>query len=233
MNISTDTLLVSLTIIRYPKKFIFFALLAMAIHRLPLWTNKKIHFWKLLGCGKGGGFSKKPDWQQWAVLVVRDKEVLPHTQQAMLKVLYGKFIAGWYSFWKCKIRTFILEPLSGHGAWNDKAPFGILQDKKDHSGKVAVLTRATIRLTKLSRFWGHVKDTSDVLHSASGLMYTVSIGEIPFIKQATFSIWASIEDMYAFAYKTKHKEVIQKTRDEKWYSEELFVRFRIVNEINP
>lgn len=223
-----ESIITSLTIIRYPKKYIIFALLAMALHRLPLLLNKKIYFWKLLGCGKGGGFSKTPDWQQWAVLTVRDNEPLPGTQQALLKMLYGKFIARWYACWKCETTTFLLEPLSGHGAWDNKMPFGALPEKNVYAGKIAVITRATIRLTKLGRFWKHVKDTSDELSKADGLLYSLSIGEIPFIKQATFSIWSSMEDMKAFAYQSRHKDIIQKTREEKWYREELFVRFRMI-----
>ncbi|MFT3947027.1 MAG: DUF3291 domain-containing protein [Agriterribacter sp.] len=228
MSIPAEPLLISLTIIRYPKKYIFFALCAMAIHRLPLLFNKRIRFRKLLGCGKGGGFSKTPDWQQWAVLTVRNNEPLPGTQQALLKILYGKFIAGWYSFWKCETKTFLLEPLSGHGRWDNKTPFGVLPGTTTHTGKIAVLTRATIRLTKLGRFWKHVKDSSAELNKADGLLYSLSIGEIPFIKQATFSIWSSMEDMKAFAYQSRHKDIIQKTREEKWYREELFVRFRMI-----
>jgi len=223
--------LVSLTVIRYPKKYIFFALLAMAIHRIPLWTNKKIHFWKLLGCGKGGGFSKSPDWQQWAVLAARDYEPMPDTQPALLINIYGKFIARWYRFWKCETHTILLEPLSGHGTWDGKEPFGSLPDKTTYTRQIAVLTRATISLPKIRRFWEHVPETSALLNNAEGLTFSVSIGEIPFIKQATFSIWNSVEDMKAFAYTMRqHTDVIQKTRKEKWYSEEMFVRFKIIKE---
>ncbi|MFT3746996.1 MAG: DUF3291 domain-containing protein [Agriterribacter sp.] len=229
---STDTLLVSLTIIRYPKKYIFFALCAMAIHRLPLLLSKKIHFYKLLGCGKGGGFSKTPDWQQWAILTVRDEAALPDTRQALLKALYGKFVAGWYRYFRCETNTFLLSPVSGHGSWDGQQPFGPVPYTTNYSGRVAVLTRATIRLNSLPQFWAHVKSTADILHTANGLLYTVSIGELPFIKQATFSIWNSVEEMKAFAYQTQHKEVIKKTHEEKWYREELFVRFRIVAEIS-
>lgn len=221
-------LLVSLTIIRYPGRYVFFALCAMAIHRLPLWANKKIYFWKLLGCGKGGGFSKTPDWRQWAVLTVRYKETLPGNRQDLLKVLYGRFIAGWYRYFQCETHTFLLAPVSGHGNWDSRQPFGQIPHTTDYSGKVAVLTRATIRLNSLPRFWAHVKGAADLLHTANGLLYTVSIGELPFIKQATFSIWNSVEDMKVYAYQTRHTEVIKKTHEEKWYSEELFVRFRIV-----
>lgn len=229
MHIPAQPLMVSLTIIRYPKKYSFFALLAMAVHRLPLWLNKEIRFWKLLGCGKGGGFSKKPDWQQWAILVVREKHCFSDTQPN-LKTLYGNFITAWYKCWKCETHSFLLEPLSGHGNWDNQKPFGLLKHKTDYAGKIAILTRATIRITKLSRFWVHVKNTSDLLDTANGLVYTVSIGEIPFIKQATFSIWEKTEDMLAYAYQTMHKDVVKKTRDEKWYSEELFVRFKVLQE---
>ena len=65
-----------LTLIQYKKRFVYFALLAMALHRLPLWLNRRLRFYKLLGCGKGGTFSKTPDWQQWGALVVMDKNDL-------------------------------------------------------------------------------------------------------------------------------------------------------------
>lgn len=231
MKQEKPTILVTLTIIHYPKKYIFFALLAMAVHRIPLWTNKKIHFWKLLGCGKGGGFSKSPDWQQWAVMAVREYEIVPDTHEALLKNVYGKFITGWWRFWQCTTRTIVLEPLSGHGTWDGKLAFGIFNDKRDYTGRVAVLTRATVSLKKIRRFWQHVPVTSALLNNAEGLVYSVSIGEVPFIKQATFSIWNNIDDMKKFAYRTpQHADVIQKTRKEIWYSEEMFVRFGIIKE---
>jgi hypothetical protein len=47
---------VSLTIIKYPNRFIPFAFFAMALHRLPLWQHKNISFYKLMGTGKNGTF---------------------------------------------------------------------------------------------------------------------------------------------------------------------------------
>ena len=65
------------------------------------------------------------------------------------------------------------------------------------------------------------------MNSADGLITSIGIGELPFIKQATFSIWQSKEKMKHFAYQMhQHTEVIKKTRDEKWYSEDMFVRFK-------
>jgi len=69
------------------------------------------------------------------------------------------------------------------------------------------------------------------LEANKGFVYSVGIGEIPFIKQATFSVWESIEDMKTFAYKKMaHQDVIRRTRKESWYSEEMFLRFKIIRE---
>jgi hypothetical protein len=45
--------------------------------------------------------------------------------------------------------------------------------------------------------------------------------------QATFSLWESAESMMDYAYKNpKHAEMVKKTRELGWYSEELFARFQ-------
>ena len=65
--------------------------------------------------------------------------------------------------------------------------------------------------------------------AAKGLISSLGIGEMPLIKQATFSIWENKAAIKAFAYQLKeHQEVIRKTRAEKWYSEDMFVRFKIL-----
>ena len=94
---------------------------------------------------------------------------------------------------------------------------------------IAVLTRATIRINKLNRFWQHVDSVATQMNTAEGFIISLGIGEVPWIKQATFSIWDSKAHMKQFAYQRKeHAEVIRKTREENWYSEELFVRFKIL-----
>lgn len=223
---------VYLTVVRYPKRYRFFALLAMAVHRLPLFFNKNMHFWKLLGSGHAGGFSKQPDWQQWAMLVVKNKPVslLNQPGNHLLKAIYGSFITSWLNFFKCETCTFLLEPLSGHGKWDGTNCFGVLPRHIETEGPIAVLTRATIRLKKLHRFWQHVDAMNELLQQSDGLLFSLSIGEVPFIKQATFSIWQNTAALNNFAYAMRgHIEVIKKTRQEDWYAEELFARFKIVH----
>lgn len=220
-----------LSIVRYKKRFIYFALLAMALHRLPLWLNRKTRFYKTLGCGKGGTFSKTPDWQQWGLLVVMNEEIpTAIEEQDLFRLAYGWFIPAWWRFFGCETWTALLQPLEGHGTWDGKQAFGDLPAKSDYEGIIAVLTRATLRLNKRSRFWEHVEAVSNDMRSADGFRFSVGIGETPWLRQATFSIWDSKEQMKQFAYKMpRHTDVIQKTRKENWYSEDMFVRFEVLN----
>ncbi len=120
----------------------------------------------------------------------------------------------------------LLKPIEGHGTWDGKEAFGLLAKQTEHEGLTAVLTRATIRLSKLKNFWKNVDSVAMQMTGAKGFITSFGIGEVPWIKQATFSIWQSKADMKYFAYKMQeHAEVIRKTRKENWYSEDMFVRF--------
>ncbi len=221
-------MLVSLTIVRYPKKYIYFAIVAMALHHLPLWLNKNISFYKLLGCGKNGTFDKHPDWQQWGILAVHSNvNSTEHINISSIRVLYGAFINRWMQIFKCETWTILLEPLEGHGKWDKKEPFGTIARQTNYNGMIATLTRATIRLSKLNAFWQNVASAANEMEGAKGFITSVGIGEMPFIKQATFSIWESKDSMKAFAYQMhQHTAIIRKTRKENWYSEDMFVRFK-------
>ena len=221
-------MLVTITIIRYKKRYIFFALMAMVIHRLSFLFNQNISFYKLLGCGKNGTFDKHPDWQQWGILTVQRMDNIPG-ESALIKNLYGSFINAWFRFFKCETWTILLEPIEGHGQWDNKEPFGSLPKQSGYDGPLAILTRATIRLSKLKAFWQNVDGVANQMAGAKGLITSIGIGEMPYIKQATFSIWENKEAMKLFAYQmSQHTEVIKKTRKENWYSEDMFVRFRLI-----
>lgn len=219
----------SLTIVRYPAWAIPFAFLGMAWMRIPLYLNKKISFFKLMGSGKNGTFDKTPDLRQWAIMCVFDERNFNGMEIAH-KPVYGKSIARWLKWFGCEIYSLSLDPVEGHGLWDGTQPFGDLKKKADHEGMIAVLTRATIRFSRLSYFWKHVAPVAAQMSKAEGFITSVGIGEIPWIKQATFSIWESREAMKAFAYKNReHAEVIKKTREQRWYSEDMFIRFRITH----
>ena len=215
-------MIVSLTIVRYRKILIPFALLAMAVHRLPMAMQQGCSFWKLLGSGRNGTFDLQPDWQQWGMMAAwESREDFDRFQQS-------SFISKWWRKLGSEQWTVLCQPLQSHGKWDGKEPFG-KPDVKIISGPIAVLTRATIKIGRLKNFWSHVDEVAELMTKAPGYITSVGVGEAPVYRQATFSVWDSFEQMKAFAYGSKqHADVIKKTRSEGWYSEELFARFSIL-----
>lgn len=219
-----------LTITRYPSRHIPTALHSMALFRLPLIFNKQLQFFKLLGCGRNGSFDLQPDWRQYGIFSVSPASTTASCSregyEAWKRDYYGRFITGWWRFCGCETWTIILEPQLSHGQWAGRELFPNLKNPVSE-GMVGVLTRASIRPLKARDFWKNVAPVQQKMQGAKGLVYSVGIGEMPFFKQATFSLWENEADMKAFAYTmTEHREVIKKTRDRRWYSEEMFTRFR-------
>lgn len=214
-------MIVSLTIVRYRKAFVPFALLAMAVHRLPMWLQNGCSFWKLLGSGRNGTFDLQPDWQQWGLLAVwNDRDEYERFARK-------SFVSKWWRVLSRETWTLLCQPMQTHGKWDGKDPFG-KPNNTIGDGPVGVLTRATIRMNKLKSFWSHVDEVADLMIKAPGYITSIGVGEAPVYRQATFSVWENMEHMKAFAYGSKHAEVIKKTRSENWYSEELFARFKII-----
>ncbi len=175
-----------------------------------------------MGSGHNGTFDLHPDWQQWALLATWDK------RESFDSFYQHSFISSWWRLFKVEKWTLLCDPIHSHGKWDGIDPF-MAVPIADYTGPVAVLTRATIRLTKLKGFWSNVDSVAKMMTSAKGYITSFGVGEAPFYRQATFSIWKSVDDVKAFAYRSReHAEVIKKTRDENWYSEELFARFKPV-----
>lgn len=237
MNSNEKGRLTVLCIVRYAWWGIPFAFVAMALFRLPLRLHRGLSFFRLMGCGKNGTFDKTPDLHQWAIMGVYTPALGQQVQQAagtpqFLQVAFGRFVAGWIGLLARHHHSYLLQPLESHGLWNGKKVFGNLPHQSDYNGQIAVMTRATIRLRKLGRFWAHVPDAASEMAKAAGFIKSYGVGEWPWIKQATFSIWESKEAMRAFAYKSRyHKEIVKKTHAENWYSEDMFTRFEVLQTI--
>ena len=102
-------------------------------------------------------------------------------------------------------------------------------DEVDKKNKIGIITRATLNTNRLLEFWKSVPKASLAIKNAEGVEWFKGIGEWPFIQQATFSVWDSLESVKKFAYnKGIHSEIVVKTKKRKWYKEDLFARFEIL-----
>lgn len=212
--------LTTLSLFGYHGSRRFWALAQMGLAWRRLRRVPGLRFWKLLGSGRGSGFSIHPDWSRYGLLAVWDS---PAAAQAFLDraPLMQRFREHSSEVW-----TVYLQPVLAHGAWSGGNPFRIDAPDED-VGPVAVLTRATLRLSRAGTFWKAVPAASVALEQAPGLLASIGVGEMPLLRQATFSFWRSVEDLKAYAYRNPaHAEVIRRTRAEGWYREELFARFR-------
>ena len=198
------------------------AILFMAIHKFALKRLPGVSFVKLLGTGKGESFTPKDaDPFRWGALVTIQQDYLD-------KLDKSKVIRGWQKIAKKEYRA-ILKPISVHGLWSGKQPFEV--EKFDWNGKIAAITRARIVWRKNLIFWRAVPPVTISLHQSPGLINAIGIGEAPIGLQGTFSLWESAAQLRDFAYKGQaHTQAIKATEENKWYSEELFSRFAVVQE---
>lgn len=181
-------------------------------------------FYKLLGSGQGRSFSLKPNFRRYGLICTWATEA---TADNFLQ--NSAFIAA-YRQHTDEIWTVKLLPYQSHGLWDKQEPFAPTLSEKYTGGPIAVLTRASVNWWRLPAFSRFGMRTSKSLDAAEGLYCSIGLGELPFVRQATFSLWESAEAMKRFAYKDpQHQEVMRRTRAENWYSEELFARFKPVS----
>ncbi len=177
-----------------------------------------LHFWRLLGTGRGDDTGPGADPRRTALFAVWDDA------SDLDRFLDGHPIArrwgGAAEAWHVRLRS-----LGGHGRWRGVDPLDGME-RGDRSGAVAIITRADVRLRSSRAFGRAGREVDDELRTAAGLIDVVGVGEAPIGRLATFSLWESLTAAREFAYSMpRHQRVIEQTRDGDWYSEELFARF--------
>ncbi|MFC4210628.1 DUF3291 domain-containing protein [Pedobacter lithocola] len=221
--LSTSNMIVALTITKFRTRNIIFGFIGMAILRIPLMLNKQCKFWKLMGSGKDAQVDLPPDFKHWSILTTWN-------DKADCDEFYNtSFTIKWFRIFGLEELTILLKPLSSHGLWSGKQPFIFEKSNLIHTGKVAVITRAAIHFGKVKDFRSNIKRAAKSMREAPGYILSAGVGENPYLDQATFSVWENTESMKNYAYKSfDHSDVIKLTRERKWYSEELFSRFEII-----
>lgn len=198
----------------------------MATAQRPLQQVPGLRFQKLLGSG-AGGFGALPNLRRYGFMAVWESE---EAAEAFFSThpLWQQYQQRTSAIW-----TSRLAPIKAHGLWDGANPFDyttqLTETAAPDGEPVLVLTRASIRLRKTPRFWRYVAPVSATIAEAPGVRAAIGLGELPIVRQATVSLWDSAQAMQDYAYRSeKHKEVIRLTRQEDWYSEEMFARFRVL-----
>ncbi|WP_216324332.1 hypothetical protein [Deinococcus aestuarii] len=211
--------LASFTLTRYAGRDGWRGFTRMGLDRGALARTPGLTFWRLLGTGRGQNLALGADALRWARFGVwSSREAFEAFEESPFRRAERERSLETY--------TLLLRPLRARGSWGGVSPFGELPPPAEYAGPVAVLTRASIRPSRLLAFWRAVPDSQRGLHDNPALLASVGVGEVPLLHQATFSLWQGAEGVRAFAYGAGgHRAAIRQTRALDWYGEELFARF--------
>ena len=201
-------------------KFWIFKLMGSYTFNKTIFNSSGLEFFKLLGTGSRNGFSIYPDFSTYITIssFIDEESRLNFLNHYLLKQMIDKS-----SF---RIEKLI-EPYQSKGTWNGINPFKI--NSSYRGGEILVLTRARVRPIKILNFLINTSYASKSIKGFKGVSFYKGIGELPVIEQATVSIWDNENFMKKYAYENRsHQDVISKSRKQNWYSEEMFMRFNVL-----
>jgi hypothetical protein len=221
MSEASKQIVAALTIERYPPREVYGALVRMGIDRFWLRWAAGLRFWKLLGTARGQTFGRWEPCRYAMFTVWESGAALDDFERRSRPMIVRRQRAE-------ELWTVRLVPTRWHGAWGGVDPFaGARPFEQAVPGPWAILTRATIRPSRLRAFRAAAPAVDATLTEQPELLASIGLGEAPLLTQATFSLWNDLGAMREFAYRgEQHVQAMRRTREEGWYSEELFARFR-------
>lgn len=173
-------------------------------------------FFKVMGSGFEGGFGLRPSGSRQALFCLfADEE---SADQFLVSPIARSYSSRAREFCTAKLRAY-----SCKGTWAGRSLD--VAASAPTSGPIATLTRASIKPLSARRFW-RMQPASEVsLNQASGCLLATGVGEAPFFRQATFSLWTGADAMNAYARTGAHLAAIQAANAGGFFSESMFVRF--------
>lgn len=176
-----------------------------------------LRFAKVLGSGHEAGFGLRPSSTRQGLFCHFD-DVNSADDFLQRSPQMGAYRRHARELFHVKLQAF-----ASRGAWaGTSLP---VSASRPAQGMVAALTRASIRPLAARRFWRHAPPSEVSLGRAEGCRLAAGLGEAPVFRQATFSLWDSVEQMDAYAHQGAHLAAIRAAREGRYFSESMFVRF--------
>jgi len=185
-------------------------------------------FAKVMGSGHEGGFSLRPSTtHQGLVCMLRTRgEAQDFLDSPIVREARARTRESWAG---------LLAITSARGQWDGQAWAPGLANASDardvrdgDAAPLAVLTRASVRPTKVAAFWRHAPASQEAMEQAPGCSLAVGLGEAPVLRQCTFSLWRDLPAMEAYARGGAHGAAAQAAYRQDYFSESMFVRMRLL-----
>lgn len=213
----------TVTLLRFDRGARWWAFTQMGRARAPLAATPGLLFWRLCGSGGGLGFSARPDLSRYALVATWSSE------QALTDAFASAPPLVAYRERAAEAWTVALLPTRGRGSWGGRRPFGPPAADLTPGLPVVALTRASLRLRGFFSFWSRVPAINRRLLAAPGLRVAQGIGELPWIRPITFSVWDDDASLEAFAFAgSSHAAAARAAQARRWFAEDLFYRFAAI-----
>ena len=188
--------------------------------RAPFQHLPGLQFCKVLGSGFNGGFSTKPSLTKQGFFCVFDsaQNATRFETSSILKAYQDHA----HEFFLASV-----QPYSSRGSWSEFA-MSCHDTNPPVNAPIASLTRASIRPSKAMQFWAKAKPAEDAINHASGKILTAGVGEAPYFRQATFTIWNDAHSLEQYAQQGAHLAAIKAAYGQAYFSESMFTRFRVL-----
>ena len=187
----------------------------------PFRNTPGLQFCKVLGSGYNGGFSTKPSLTKQGFFCVFDSAhnaALFEESSSLLKAYQDHA----HEFFLASVQAY-----SSRGSWSGFS-MSCADPNPQINGPIASLTRASIRPSKARQFWQKAKPAEDAITTASGKILTAGVGEAPYFRQATFTIWNNAQSLDHYAQQGAHLSAIKAAYGQAYFSESMFTRFRVI-----
>lgn len=181
---------------------------------------------KVMGSGHGGGFSLRPSATHQGLICT-----FSHLDLALTFLKSPAVLAYQSRARECWTGVLAVQSARGHWdkqAWQASSVQALGESSLHGAAPFAVLTRASIVPSKAMAFWRYAPAAQADLSQSPGCLLAMGLGEVPLVRQCTFSLWEDTAAMLQYAHQGAHQVASTAAYKHQFFSESLFVRMQVL-----